>query len=56
MTTSRDIVNQFNIVNQFIKQINLKLEEMERGVYIDLNGCVLDLVKSRRTLLSTCYK
>lgn len=39
MTTTRDIVKQF------IKQINLKLEEMERGVYIDLNGCILDLVK-----------
>lgn len=39
MTSTRDIVKQY------IKQINLKLKEMERGVYIDLNGCVLDLVK-----------
>lgn len=39
MKTTRDIVKQF------IKQLNLKLEEMEQGVYIELNGGILELVK-----------
>lgn len=49
MTAYRDIVKQF------IKQINLKLEEMEKGYYIELNGCILDLVKEdeRCCLLAT---
>ena len=34
-----------SILNQMIKQVNLKLEEMEEGYYIELNGCILDLVK-----------
>lgn len=33
------------ILDQMINQVNLKLEEMERGYYIELNGCILDLVK-----------
>lgn len=33
------------ILNQMINQVNLKLSEMEKGCYIELNGCVLDLVK-----------
>lgn len=34
-----------SILNQMINQVNLKLEEMEKGYYIELNGCILDLVK-----------
>lgn len=33
------------LLNQMINQVNLKLEEMEKGYYIELNGCILDLVK-----------
>ena len=33
------------ILDQMIKQVNLKLAEMEKGYYIELNGCILDLVK-----------
>lgn len=33
------------ILDQMINQVNLKLEEMEKGYYIELNGCILDLVK-----------
>ena len=33
------------LLNQMINQVNLKLEEMEKGCYIELNGCILDLVK-----------
>ena len=33
------------LLNQMINQVNLKLEEMEKDVYIELNGCILDLVK-----------
>lgn len=34
-----------SILKQMINQVNLKLEEMEKDFYIELNGCVLDLVK-----------
>lgn len=34
-----------SLLNQMINQVNLKLEEMEKGYYIELNGCILDLVK-----------
>ena len=34
-----------SILNQMINQVNLKLEKMEKGYYIELNGCILDLVK-----------
>lgn len=34
-----------SILKQMINQVNLKLEEMEKGYYIELNGCILDLVK-----------
>lgn len=34
-----------SILDQMIKQVNLKLEEMGKGFYIELNGCILDLVK-----------
>lgn len=34
-----------DLLNQMINQVNLKLEEMEKGYYIELNGCILDLVK-----------
>ena len=33
------------LLKQMINQVNLKLTEMERGYYIELNGCILDLVK-----------
>lgn len=33
------------LLNQMINQVNLKLEEMEKGYYIELNGCILDIVK-----------
>lgn len=33
------------ILDQMIKQVNLELAEMEKGYYIELNGCILDLVK-----------
>lgn len=33
------------ILDQMINQVNLKLAEMEKGYYIELNGCILDLVK-----------
>lgn len=33
------------LLNQMINQVNLKLAEMEKGYYIELNGCILDLVK-----------
>lgn len=39
MTVNREIIKQFT------NHINLKLAEMEKGVYIELNGCILDLVK-----------
>lgn len=32
-------------LDQMIKQLNLKLAEMEKGYYIELNGCILELVK-----------
>lgn len=32
-----------SILNQMINQVNLTLEE--KGYYIELNGCILDLVK-----------
>ena len=34
-----------NLLKQMINQVNLKLEEMEKGFYFELNGCILDLVK-----------
>lgn len=34
-----------SILKQMINQVNLKLAEMEKGCYIELNGCILDLVK-----------
>lgn len=34
-----------DLLKQMINQVNLKLAEMERGYYIELNGCILDLVK-----------
>ena len=34
-----------SILKQMINQVNLTLEEMEKGYYIELNGCILDLVK-----------
>lgn len=34
-----------SILKQMINQANLKLAEMEKGYYIELNGCILDLVK-----------
>lgn len=34
-----------NLLNKMINLVNLKLEEMEKGYYIELNGCILDLVK-----------
>ena len=34
-----------DLLKQLINQVNLKLEEMETGCYIELNGCILDLVK-----------
>jgi len=34
-----------SILKQMINQVNLKLAEMEKGYYIELNGCILDLVK-----------
>lgn len=34
-----------SILNVLINQVNLKLAEMEKGYYIELNGCILDLVK-----------
>lgn len=39
-----------SILNQMINQVNLKLSEMEKGYYIELNGCILDLVKGNE-----CY-
>lgn len=33
------------LLDQMINQVNLKLAEMEKGYYIELNGCILDLVK-----------
>lgn len=33
------------LLKQMINQVNLKLVEMEKGYYIELNGCILDLVK-----------
>ena len=33
------------ILDQMINQVNLKLAKMEKGYYIELNGCILDLVK-----------
>lgn len=36
------------ILDQMINQVNLKLEEMEKGYYIELNGCILDLVKGKQ--------
>lgn len=33
------------LLNQMINQVNLKLVEMEKGYCIELNGCILDLVK-----------
>jgi len=34
-----------SILKEMINQVNLKLAEMEKGCYIELNGCILDLVK-----------
>lgn len=34
-----------SILNQMINQVNLRLSEMEKVCYIELNGCILDLVK-----------
>lgn len=34
-----------SILKQMINQVNLKLAEMEKGYYIELNVCILDLVK-----------
>lgn len=34
-----------SILEQMIKRVNLDLKEMEKGYYIELNGCILDLVK-----------
>ena len=34
-----------SILKLMINQVNLKLAEMEKGYYIELNGCILDLVK-----------
>ena len=33
------------LLNEIVNQVNLKLEKMEKGYYIELNGCILDLVK-----------
>lgn len=33
------------LLNEMINQVNLKLQEMEKGFYIELNGVILDLVK-----------
>ena len=33
------------LLNEMVNQVNLKLEKMEKGYYIELNGCILDLVK-----------
>lgn len=33
------------LLDQMINQVNLKMAEMEKGYYIELNGCILDLVK-----------
>ena len=33
------------LLNQLINQVNLNLAEMDKGYYIELNGCILDLVK-----------
>lgn len=33
------------ILDLMINHVNLKLAEMEKGYYIELNGCILDLVK-----------
>lgn len=37
------------VLNEMINQVNLKLEEMEKGYYIELNGCILDLVKGNES-------
>lgn len=37
-----------SILKQMINQVNLKLAEMEKGYYIELNGCVLELVKGNK--------
>lgn len=34
-----------SILNQMVNQVNLTLEEMVQGYHIELNGCILDLVK-----------
>lgn len=34
-----------DLLNKMINQVNLNLERMEKGYYIELNGCILDLVK-----------
>ena len=34
-----------SVLNKMINQVNLKLVELEQGYYIELNGCILDLVK-----------
>lgn len=34
-----------SILNQMINQVNLKLSEMEKVYYIELNGRILGLVK-----------
>lgn len=33
------------LLNQMVDQVNLKLEEMEKGHCIELNGRILELVK-----------
>lgn len=33
------------LLDQMTNQVNLKLEEMEKDFHLELNGCILDLVK-----------
>lgn len=33
------------LLNEMVNLVNLKLKKMERGYYVELNGCILDLVK-----------
>lgn len=33
------------LLDQMINQVNLKLEEMGKDFHLELNGCILDLVK-----------
>ena len=41
------------LLNQLINQVNLTLAEMEKGYYIELNGCILDLVKGNERCFFT---